>query len=308
MRQTATESRDQAKTSSGQRTLGGRIKDGQTMFTRLAGAILRAALMVLLIIMPSVLLPGTGPDTALIVAFLAIFAAAFTLVEYTSNYPSLVEFRHAPPFNRVRFGALFVTVFVLSLILRGQDNPGTLSQIFTLLGTGIGAAVDFPYSPVRLVVLMLPDTVGAAQVEHVRVAAGISYLVSLISLALFVVVLRVGGWPNQRDGFNVWVNLPTFDPTAGGDVLNRLSRDSQINLVLGFLLPFLIPAMVKLAADVFQPVTLDDPHTLIWTMTAWAFLPASLLMRGLALARVAQMIGDQRKRAYAASGQRPQPT
>jgi hypothetical protein len=24
---------------------------------------------------------------------------------------------------------------------------------------------------------------------------------------------------NQRGGFNVWTNLPTFDPTAGGDVV-----------------------------------------------------------------------------------------
>jgi len=241
------------------------------------------------------------------VAFLAILAAAFTLVEYTSNYPSLVEFRHAPPFNRIRFGALLVTVVVLSLILRSQDNPGTLSQIFLLLGTRIGEAIDFPYSPVRLVVLMLPDTADAAQVEHVRVAAGISYLVSILSLVLFVLVLRLGRWPNRAEGFNVWVNLPTFDPTAGGDVMSRLARDSQVNLVLGFLLPFLIPAMVKLAADVFDPVSLADPHTLIWTMTAWAFLPASLLMRGMALGRVAQMIGEQRRRAYAASGQKAQP-
>jgi len=298
---------DQAKTSAGQRTLSGRVKGGQEMLSRLAGAILRAALVVLLIIIPSVMLPGTGPDTAMIVAFLAILAAAFTLVEYTSIYPSLVEFRHAPPFNRIRFGALLVTVMILSLILRGQNSPDTLTQIFWLLGTRIGEAIDFPYSPVRLVVLMLPATADAAQIEHVRVAAGISYLVSILSLILFVIVLRFGGWPNNSAGFNVWVNLPTFDPTAGGDVLARLSRDSQFNLVLGFLLPFLIPALVKLAADVFDPVTLGDPHTLIWTMTAWAFLPASLLMRGLALARVAQMIGEQRRRAYAASGQKEQP-
>jgi hypothetical protein len=89
--------------------------------------------------------------------------------------------------------------------------------------------------------------------------------------------------------------MPTFDPTAGGDVVQRLSRDSQINLILGFLLPFLIPAAVKLASDVFDPISLSDPHTLIWTVTAWAFLPASLVMRGLALARVAQMIDAQRK-------------
>jgi len=97
----------------------------------------------------------------------------------------------------------------------------------------------------------------------------------------------------------VWVNLPLFDPTTGGDVLQRLSRDARINIVLGFLLPFAIPAVVKLAADLVNPITLENPQTLIWTMSAWAFLPASMIMRGIALQRIADMIRDQRKRAYA---------
>ena len=277
------------------------------MIARLTGAILRAAFVVLLIITPSVLLPGTSPDTTLIVAFMAVLAAAFTIVEYTTTYPSLVEFRYAPPFNRVRFGALFVTVFMLAMILRGQDDPSTLSQFLGFIGMQMADVIDFPYSPVRLAILMLPESAAADQIAHVRLAAGISYLVSVLSLVLFVIVLRLSGWPRQREGFNVWLNLPTFDPTAGGDVLYRLSRDSQINLVLGFLLPFLIPAVIKLAADLFDPVSLTDPHTLIWTMTAWAFLPASLLMRGIALGRVAQMIGDQRRRAHAANGGKSQP-
>ena len=47
------------------------------------------------------------------------------------------------------------------------------------------------------------------------------------------------------------------------------------------------------------PITVDDPQTLIWMVSAWAFLPASLLMRGIALSRVAQLIHRQRKREYA---------
>lgn len=153
----------------------------------------------------------------------------------------------------------------------------------------------------RLVVLMMPDASAGQLVDQVRTAAGISYLVSMVSLAVFVLMLRLRGWPMARKGFNVWVNLPTFDPTAGGDVVERLHRDAQFNLILGFLLPFIIPAFIKLAADLFDPISLANPHTLIWTMTAWAFLPASLLMRGIALTRVAQMIRMQRERAYAAA-------
>ncbi len=271
------------------------------MVINLTGAMLRAVLAVLLVATPSLLLPGTSADTTQIVALVAIFAAAFTFVEYSSACPSLVEFRDAPPFNRIRFSALFVTVFLLSVILRGQTEPTTVGLLCEAIGLRIGEALDFPYSPVRLVLLMLPEASPAELVSSVRTAAGLSYLVSMVALAIFVLILRSRLWPGRGGGFNVWVNLPTFDPTAGGDVVDRLNRDGNVNLVLGFLLPFLIPAAIKMASDTFDPVTLADPHTLIWTMTAWAFLPASLLMRGTALTRLARMISMQRARAHAAA-------
>ncbi|MEL6597578.1 MAG: hypothetical protein AAFQ47_16700 [Pseudomonadota bacterium] len=269
------------------------------MVSRLPGAIARALLVVLLIVTPSVLVPDASSDAQQIVALVAIFAAILTLVEYASSYPGLVEFRDAPPFNRVRFGSLFATVLVLAIIMRGHTDPTTLTEFVTAVGTIIGHSIDFPYSPVRLVVLMMPDQTDAALVSDVRTAAGISYLISLLSLTVFVMALGVNHWPTRSGAFNVWVNLPTFDPTAGGDVVERLNRDARINIALGFLLPFLIPAIVKLASNIFDPVSMSNSHTLIWTMTAWAFLPASLFMRGIAMGRVASMIEEKRKRTYA---------
>jgi len=81
-------------------------------------------------------------------------------------------------------------------------------------------------------------------------------------------------------------------------VLERLQRDARLNIALGFLLPFVIPAVVKMASFLIDPISLANPQTLIWTMTAWAFLPASMIMRGLALHRVADMIEEKRRRAY----------
>jgi len=138
----------------------------------------------------------------------------------------------------------------------------------------------------------------------VRSAAGLAYLISLISLAVFVIALRPGSWPNRDVAFNVWVNLPTFDPTAGGDVVARLQRDARVNIALGFLLPFLTPAVVKIASSGFEPLTLTSPQTLIWTMTAWAFLPASLFMRGIAMGRIAEMIRDKRRESELAHERR----
>ncbi len=118
-------------------------------------------------------------------------------------------------------------------------------------------------------------------------------------MTAFIVLVRIMGWPARKGAFNVWVNLPLFDPTAGGDVLERLQRDARINIALGFLLPFIIPAVVKAASDLIDPMTLDNPQSLIWTVSAWAFLPASMIMRGVAMVRIAEMIEDKRRRTYA---------
>ena len=78
-------------------------------------------------------------------------------------------------------------------------------------------------------------------------------------------------------------------------MVDRLDRDARVNIALGFLLPFLIPAVVKAGTSGFEPLTLTSPQTLIWTMAAWAFLPASLFMRGIAMGRIADMIREKRR-------------
>ncbi len=240
-------------------------------------------------------MPGTSTDVAQIVTLVAIFGAGLTFFEYASTYPGLVEFRDAPPFNRVRFGSLFVTVILLSFMARSGIEPTPLSQAVAALGAQVGSFVDFPYSPVRLVVLMLPSEASMDHVHLVRDSAGLAYMISLITLVAFVILQRLMRWPLRRGSFNVWVNLPTFDPTAGGDVVERLERDARFNVALGFLLPFLTPAVIKSATSLFGAVSLDSPQTLIWTVAAWAFLPASLFMRGIAMGRIASLITQKRK-------------
>ena len=259
---------------------------------------MRAALVVLMIVTPTVMLNTTATETLQVVGLVSIFAAMFTFVEYSVVSPSLVEFRNAPPFNRLRFIALSLMVFSLAFVVRGAEGS-TLGKLFQIVGERVGASIDFPFSPVRLILLMMPDDTSVQHLILVRTTAGLSYVISLMSLGTFIIFLRVRGWPQHTGSFNVWVNLPTFDPTTGGDVVARLNRDSQINLILGFLLPFIVPALGKMYANLIGPINLTDPQTLIWAMCAWAFLPASLLMRGVALSRVAQMIHVQRKRAYA---------
>ena len=301
MRQTAPQSRDQNGTGGRQSIVPGRYEGFFAVYSRLPGAIARGLFVILLIILPSAILPSSTGDARIVVMLVALFAAVFTIAEYSSESPSLIEFRDAPPYNRVRFVALFLSIFVMSVILRGDTSPSTFVLFFEVIGERIGQSIDFPYSPVRLMLVMMPYDTPPEVIGALRTAAGLSYFISLISLAIFILLLRSRLWPRRTRTFNVWINLPTFDPTAGGDVVDRLNRDSLINLILGFLLPFIIPAVLKATWTVVNPMSLDDPQTLIWTVAVWAFLPASLLMRGIALSRVAGMIHVQRKKAYAAA-------
>lgn len=266
------------------------------MISRIPGALSRALLMVLLVATPALILPNVSADATQVVVLISIFAAGFTLFEYASNYPGLVEFRDAPPFNRIRFVSLFLTVFLISIVFAGDDGQSMGGQIVSAVGILIGRAMDFPYSLVRLVVLMLPETADPHDIVQLRTAAGLAYLISLLSLAFFVIILRLTNWPTRGPKFNVWVNLPTFDPTTGGDVIVRLERDARMNVAFGFLLPFITPPLVTLAAQQFGSVSLSNDQTMIWTLSAWSFLPASLFMRGIALQKVASMIAEQRLR------------
>lgn len=282
-----------------QRTEPVQFEGKWAVISQITTALLRAVLVAGLLAAPSLLLPTTATDTAQLVVVLAILASFMTFIEYYSRYPSLVEFRFAPPINRIKFIGLASTVLLLTFMLRGMVEPTGWSVFLWQLGTGLGEAIDFPYSPVRLVVLMLPVDADSQLVASVRTAAGLSYTISILMIFVFITAVRMFGWPLRNGAFNVWVNLPLFDPTGGGDVLHRLKRDAGLNIVLGSLLPFLIPAAIKAASDLIDPISIAHPQTLIWTITAWAFLPASMLMRGVAMSRIAEMIEEKRNRTYA---------
>jgi len=272
-----------------------RAETGRTVITRLTGAVFRASLVMAAVILPSVLVPGTDADARQMVALVGIFAAVLTLVEYNAAAPGLIEFRDAPPFNRLRFVLLLSLLGTLALIERGRTDPSSSTALVEALGLLFGHLLDFPGSPVRLVVQMLSPGATEAQVLALRTAAATAYMLSLIVVALFVIRMRTAHWPRRARAFNVWINLPTFDPTTGHDIITRLERDARFNVFLGVVLPFLIPALVRYGMGGIHPAKMTEPQTLIWTMTAWSFLSASLLMRGIAMNRVAVLIREKRR-------------
>jgi hypothetical protein len=287
--------REMVKTTGRRRIAPGLAQGGRAVLTRFAGAALRGFFVMVLIALPSVILPGVSADTRQMVTLVALFAGVLTVVEYNAVYPGLIEFRDAPPFNRIRYIMLLSMIVTLSVICSDQGDVSSVTRLLQAISVVAGEAMDFPYSPTRLLVLMVYDGATSAEVGLVRATAGMAYLISLVGMAFFVVILKLVGWPSRSQAFNVWVNLPTFDPTSGGDVVDQLHRDARVNITLGFLLPFVVPTIIKLASGGFEPLMLASAQTMIWTIIAWAFLPASLLMRGIAMSRIADMISQKRR-------------
>ena len=278
-----------------------------TVLSRLMGALLRAVLVVVVIATPSLLIPGTTEEGAQVVMLIALALGMFTLVEYGATYPALIEFRDAPPFNRVRILSLFVMLIVLSLVAGGDANS-SLILVLNALGLLLGHALEFSWSPMSVVLAHLPVDAPPVSELQVKVMAGLAIFTTLCALVIFALLLRLQHWPNRGQAFNVWVNLPTFDPTTGGDVVPRLIRDARVNIILGLSATFILPVVGLKIADHFDLLLLTSPQVMVWGIALWMFLPLSMFMRGLAMARIADMIRERRSRLVASvMSDAPQP-
>ena len=267
------------------------------MNSQLPGACVRAAFVVVMVMTPSLLLSGVGPRIAEATLLVAGFAALFVLVEYGSSHPSLIEFRSAPPFNRARFAVLAVMVVLISLAVGAGPQGGAGPRLVAALGLVLGDAMDFPFSPLRAVLRLMPE---GADAMALRSALGLAYLIGLAGVAVFALLIRARGWPARRDSLNVWINLPTFH--TGGDVVARLRRDGGVNVLLGIALPYLTPIAGLFVARSYGLSMLENDVMLVWVISLWAFLPVALFLRGLAMRRLALLIEQERQRLEAGAG------
>lgn len=262
----------------------------------LSGAAGRAGLVAFVVMLPAILVPHLAPENGQVLLLIAVFAAVVVLAEYASAYPALIEFRFAAPFNRMRFVLLALTVAALSLLQRGAVVEAPLPDLIAQFATACAALVDLPMSPVRLLVAALPTDLALAEALRIRDGAAMAMVLGLATLAGFATAIRLNLWPMGQGPFNVWINLPTFDPTGGSDVVARLQRHARLNVSLGLLMPFLTPGVVMASDLMVHAIDFTAPLNFVWGIALWAFVPTALVMRGLAMARVARMIRANRRR------------
>lgn len=269
------------------------------MLLRLVAALLRACIVALVVSMPSLMLVGTTREGAELVVVMALALGLFTAIEYSACYPVMIEFRDAPPFNRVRLFALAMMLFCLSLVA-GGDHGSSLVLVLNALGILFGHALDFPASPLAALIAQLPAEAAPVSAVKLKIMAGLAIFIALLALCVFAIMLRTEKWPQRGQAFNVWVNLPTFDPTAGGDVIARLNRDAHVNLLFAIAMAVLFPTVGLIVSGHLKMPIVTSTHVLVWGIALWMFLPLSLMMRALAMMRIATMIRDRRALMVAA--------
>ncbi|MDP4992360.1 MAG: hypothetical protein NWQ37_14305, partial [Marivita lacus] len=166
------------------------------MVKRIIGSAVRALFMAFLVVIPSLVLPGTSSDAAQMAALVALVAAVVTFAEYASEYPTFLEFRNAPPFNRLRFLALFFCVWFASLLMASEMRAADLAPtLLENLAQDAAWLLDFPFSPVRLMAIAFSDLHNLFDVGAAVEIASLLLLVSLIALFLFWVHARFIFWP-----------------------------------------------------------------------------------------------------------------
>lgn len=263
---------------------------------RFIGALFRAVLVLAIVAAPAFLLPNVSTAAQEISLIVGAIAGAFTLFEYASSHPGLIDFRFAPPYNRMRYATFVVMVVSLIFLCRASAGNDPIGLRIIDLADQASVFVDVPLSPVRIAVALIGEG-GSDEFQLLLLrASSVSFVIAFAAFLFFAIMLWVFRWPVNRDNFNLWINLPTFEPSSGRDVERRLYRDGVANILIGIGLPFMIPVIASRSGGWFDPSVLQNYQPLIWGCAIWAFLPASLIIRGSALIKLGWLVKRARGR------------
>jgi len=258
---------------------------------RLLGAIFRALWVVAVVAIPSLLLPSASQGSVEFALIIGGIIGIFTFFEYGSSAPGFVDFRFAPPYNRFRAFTIGVQVVAVTLICRSVEL-GLNDAAILDWAQQAAIALDFEFSPVAMAIdaalkdARFSDTTAILLVYSITT----SFVIGVGMTLAFAVLLWVFAWPRDRLNFNLWANLPTFQPKDGTEIPKRLRRDAYFNIILGVVLIYGLPLIPTygfswLTVDVFE-----NNQAMVWATTLWVFLATSLIARAAAMLKIARIL------------------
>ena len=254
---------------------------------RFVGALIRALILAVIIAAPSFILPDIPNVARELTMIIAAIIAAFALFEYASKTPGFVDFRFAPPYNRFRVGILAALAIGLSLLVRASISGN--ADILALADWSITYTVT-PNSPVEFALAKIATFETSSSPVLLTQVFSAAFIISVGLTAVMSLLLWVFKWPFGRTTFNLWVNLPTFAPAEVSRTGRRLRRDGWLNIILSFVLFYIIPFAFPLAQSRLGPDLFGDSHSLVWVATVWAFLPALMFIRGICLVKISRIL------------------
>jgi hypothetical protein len=246
------------------------------------GAALRALLVAAVATAPSLLAepaPGAaGPELSFLVG---AAAGLIVLFEYAARTPALVDFRFAPPLNRMRFG-----VFCLALAAATAAVAWPAAEA---LGATLARAMTGALSPVDLAAWAVTRGSAPGPDPALRAAGALALTLAVAGLAASAAWIWFGPWPGDPERFNRWMNLPTFEPAEEADAPARLARHGRLAALTGLALPVALTGLGAAATRLFAADLFAAPLAQIWAAAIWAGLPACVLLRAVALLKLARM-------------------
>lgn len=262
---------------------------------KLLGAIFRALWMVAIVTIPSLLLASSSQGALEFALIIGAIIGLFTVFEYGSESPGFVDFRFAPPYNRFRAFTVAIQITAITLVCRAVEL--NLSDAPVLEWAQQSAIwLDFRFSPVTEAIDLLLERSNLSDTSAVLLiyTSSVSFAVGFGLTVVFSTLLWIFTWPADRANFNLWTNLPMFQPSEGMAVPKRLKRDALVNLGLAVGLIYALPYALIYTTDLLDTDLFASNQAMVWATTLWVFVPSTLLARSAAMWKIARIIS----RAY----------
>jgi hypothetical protein len=258
---------------------------------RLFGAIFRALWVVVVAAIPSLLLPSASQGAVEFALIIGAIIGMFTFFEYGSTTPGFVDFRYAPPYNRFRAFTIAMQVVTITLVCRAVELGLSDSVLVDWAQQG-AQMLDFKYSPVSMAIDSILSDSRFSDTTAILLVYSIttSFVVGVGMTLLFSLILWVFGWPRDRENFNLWANLPTFQPSDGTSIHKRLRRDAYFNIILGVALIYALPFIPTYGFDWLTVDIFENNQAMVWAATLWVFIATSLIARASAMLKIARIL------------------
>lgn len=257
------------------------------MISRVAGALIRGALVAFLVAYPGMALPVESDVAINLYSFLSLIAGAIVWIEYAFDSPNLIEFRFCPPYNRLRYGCLMLILVLLVYLYPGRVLESKFYFLISEISKYSLYVWSFEYSPVPVMALVLGRGDPHLTLRFAGMAA-LALSLSVLYVAAYLIASRGFRAHLETGPFNFYLNLPTTTLSEGRIPRLQLKALSGLSVVVGLTLPFVVPVFLQQFDSLIEIEPLAFRPTVVWAIALWAWVPAIAVLRGAALYRISK--------------------